>query len=125
MAKRKKDPIREDRIHNQPIVDAYGTEEQALGWYYYLQNKTRVVDARGGGAQASRERGAGRIAPRRGAVRVAEKHAPARQPVDVRRAHARIAPETPAPVVHVIDRVHQPIRPPRRPLHRGRRRGSP
>jgi hypothetical protein len=39
MAKRKKDPIREDRIHNEAIVDAYGPEEQALGWYYYLENK--------------------------------------------------------------------------------------
>lgn len=41
MAKRQKDPIREDRIHNQAIVDAYGPEEQALGWYYYLQGKIR------------------------------------------------------------------------------------
>jgi Calcium binding len=36
MAKRKKHPVREDRIHNEAIVDAYGPEEQALGWYYYL-----------------------------------------------------------------------------------------
>jgi len=41
MAKRKKDPIREDRIHNEAIVDAYGPEEQAMGWYYYLENKIR------------------------------------------------------------------------------------
>lgn len=41
MAKRKKDPIREDRIQNEAIVDAYGPEEQALGWYYYLENKIR------------------------------------------------------------------------------------
>ena len=41
MAKRKKDPLREDRIHNEAIVDAYGLEEQALGWYYYLENKIR------------------------------------------------------------------------------------
>jgi len=39
MTKRKKDPIREDRIQNEAIVDAYGPEEQALGWYYYLENK--------------------------------------------------------------------------------------
>jgi hypothetical protein len=39
MAKRKKDPIREDRIQNEAIVDAYGPEEQALGWYYYLENR--------------------------------------------------------------------------------------
>jgi hypothetical protein len=41
MAKRKKDPIREDRILSEAIVDAYGSEEQALGWYYYLENKIR------------------------------------------------------------------------------------
>ncbi len=41
MAKRKKDPIRESRIENEAIVDAYGPEEQALGWYYYLENKIR------------------------------------------------------------------------------------
>ena len=41
MAKRKKDPIRQDRIQNEAIVDAYGPEEQALGWYYYLENKIR------------------------------------------------------------------------------------
>jgi Calcium binding len=41
MAKRKKDPIREDRIQNEAVVDAYGPEEQALGWYYYLENKIR------------------------------------------------------------------------------------
>ena len=41
MAKHKKDPIREDRIESEAIVDAYGPEEQALGWYYYLENKIR------------------------------------------------------------------------------------
>jgi len=41
MAKPKKDPFREDRIHNEAIVDTYGPEEQALGWYYYLGNKMR------------------------------------------------------------------------------------
>jgi hypothetical protein len=41
MAKLRKDPIREDRIQNEAIVDAYGPEEQALGWYYYLENKIR------------------------------------------------------------------------------------
>jgi hypothetical protein len=33
MAKRRKDPVREDRIENEAIVDA-GPEEQAMGWYY-------------------------------------------------------------------------------------------
>ena len=27
---------RENRIHDEVIVDAYGAEEQAMGWYYYL-----------------------------------------------------------------------------------------
>jgi hypothetical protein len=39
--KPKKDPIREDRIHDQAIVDAYGQEEQAMSWYYYLDDKIR------------------------------------------------------------------------------------
>jgi len=41
MAKTKRDPVREERIHNEAVVDAYGPEEQALGWYYYLENKIR------------------------------------------------------------------------------------
>jgi hypothetical protein len=41
MAKPKRDPVREDRIHNEAIVDAYGPEEQAMGWYYYLEGKMR------------------------------------------------------------------------------------
>jgi hypothetical protein len=41
MKKHKKDPTREDRIHNQAIVDAYGSEERAMGWYYYLENQLR------------------------------------------------------------------------------------
>jgi len=34
-----KNRIREERIHNEIIVAAYGPEEQDLGWYYYLENK--------------------------------------------------------------------------------------
>jgi hypothetical protein len=41
MAKPNKDSIREDRIHSDAIVDAYGSEEQAMGWYYYLEGKIR------------------------------------------------------------------------------------
>jgi hypothetical protein len=41
MPKSKKDRLREDRIHNEAIVDAHGQEEQAMGWYYYLENKIR------------------------------------------------------------------------------------
>ncbi len=33
MAKSKRDPIREARIHEEIIVDAHGPEEQAMGWY--------------------------------------------------------------------------------------------
>jgi hypothetical protein len=32
------DPEREQRITMDIIVDAYGPEEQAMGWYYYLQD---------------------------------------------------------------------------------------
>ena len=38
MKKPSRDPIREDRIENEAIVDA-SPEEQAMGWYYYLENK--------------------------------------------------------------------------------------
>ena len=41
MSKPRKNRIREERIHNEAIVDAYGPEEQALGWNYYLENKIR------------------------------------------------------------------------------------
>lgn len=34
------DPLREDRIRNEAIVDA-SPEEQALGWYYYLRERIR------------------------------------------------------------------------------------
>ena len=33
-----KDPKRDERIHDEIIVDANGPEEQAMGWYYYLQD---------------------------------------------------------------------------------------
>lgn len=42
MKKSKKDPVREDRIHNEAIVDANGPEEQVMGWYYYLDDKERA-----------------------------------------------------------------------------------
>ena len=38
MKKSRKDPARDDRIQNEAIVDA-GPEEQALSWYYYLEDK--------------------------------------------------------------------------------------
>ena len=33
------DEEREQRITNEVIVDAYGPEEQAMGWYFYLQDR--------------------------------------------------------------------------------------
>jgi hypothetical protein len=41
MAKSRKDPVRENRISDEIIVDAFGSEEQAMGWYYYLDEKIR------------------------------------------------------------------------------------
>ena len=43
MSKPRKDRIREERIRNEAVVDAYGPEEQAMGWYYYLENKMRFL----------------------------------------------------------------------------------
>ncbi len=40
MKKPKKDPVREGRIY-EVIADANGTEEQVMGWYYYLDDKIR------------------------------------------------------------------------------------
>ena len=39
MSKVEKDEAREDRIVMEIIVDAYNEEEQAMGWYYYLEEK--------------------------------------------------------------------------------------
>ena len=39
MSQVEKDEEREYRISDEAIVDAYGPEEQALGWYYYLEEK--------------------------------------------------------------------------------------
>ena len=40
MAKKaKKDEGREERLRDEIIVDAYGPEEQAMGWYYYLDEQ--------------------------------------------------------------------------------------
>ncbi len=37
--KQQRDEAREHRIAYEAIVDAYGPEEQAMGWYYYLAEK--------------------------------------------------------------------------------------
>ena len=41
MKKPAKDPVREDRIHNEAIADANGPEEQIVGWHCYLDDKIR------------------------------------------------------------------------------------
>ena len=38
MARNAKDEEREERINMEIIVDAYGPEEQAAGWYNYLDD---------------------------------------------------------------------------------------
>jgi Calcium binding len=36
-----RDEDREQRISMDIVVDAYGPEEQAMGWYYYLEERLR------------------------------------------------------------------------------------
>ena len=38
MTRPEKDEAREERIHMEIVVDAYGPEEQAMGWYNYLDD---------------------------------------------------------------------------------------
>ena len=40
MKRPRRDPVREDRIENEAIVDA-GPDEQPMSWYYYLEGKIR------------------------------------------------------------------------------------
>ena len=35
----KSDAVREQRILMEVVVDAYGPDERAMGWYYYLEGK--------------------------------------------------------------------------------------
>ena len=39
MPKSRKNSTREERIDYEIVVDAYGPEERAMGWYYYLESK--------------------------------------------------------------------------------------
>lgn len=39
---RAKDETREQRIAMEAVVDAYGSSERAMGWYYYLDGKMKV-----------------------------------------------------------------------------------
>lgn len=38
MKRPKSNPVRENRIYNEALVDAR-PEEQAMSWYYYLEGK--------------------------------------------------------------------------------------
>jgi len=38
MTRQAKDETREERIHMEIVVDAYGPEEQAISWYNYLDD---------------------------------------------------------------------------------------
>lgn len=38
MRKSPKNSVREERIDNEIVVDAYGPEERAMGWYCYLEH---------------------------------------------------------------------------------------
>lgn len=40
--KTKKEPAREKRIDMEIMVDCYGALEQAMGWYYYLENSLKL-----------------------------------------------------------------------------------
>ena len=42
MPERARDEEREERIAMEIVVDAYSPDEQALGWYYYLENTLGV-----------------------------------------------------------------------------------
>ena len=50
--KPKRDEAREERISMEIVVDAHDEEEQAMGWYYYLEDKltfpflTRCINQR-------------------------------------------------------------------------------
>ena len=39
MSRVQHDEEREERIHNEAVVDAYGPEEQSIGWWVYLDER--------------------------------------------------------------------------------------
>jgi hypothetical protein len=41
MARLKENKARERRIEMEVVVDAYNSEERAMGWYYYLEGKLK------------------------------------------------------------------------------------
>jgi hypothetical protein len=42
MARLKEKKARERRIEMEAVVDAYNSEERAMGWYYYLEERLKV-----------------------------------------------------------------------------------
>jgi len=58
MTRSPKDEAREERIIMEVIVDAYGPEEQAIGWYNYLDEQINsasgTIVARSSGREPSR-----------------------------------------------------------------------
>ncbi len=42
MARVKENKARERRIEMEAVVDAYNSEERAMGWYYYLEGRMKV-----------------------------------------------------------------------------------
>ena len=41
MARLKENKARERRIEMEVVVDAYNSEERAMGWYYYLEERLK------------------------------------------------------------------------------------
>lgn len=53
MAKAGQKRQREQRIQDESVVDAYDAEEQAMGWYYYLEEHLHLpFRAKGTGQRA-------------------------------------------------------------------------
>lgn len=42
MSQVERDENREERIEMEAVVDAYGEEERAMGWYYYLDDRLHL-----------------------------------------------------------------------------------
>ena len=42
MPRVKENRVREHRIEMEAVVDAYNSEERAMGWYYYLEGRLKV-----------------------------------------------------------------------------------
>jgi len=41
VARLKENKVRERRIEMEAVVDAYNSEERAMGWYYYLEERLK------------------------------------------------------------------------------------